>query len=153
VVRPICRPTKLVVVISIIVLGITILLGFACFFYINGPVAVRNAYAGLTLSEMTIIFMEENNGAWPQNWNDLESYYETACRRQSDYCAFEEIRSNLEMDFTFSPEEFGTALREGTEIPELQVIRPKVGRFGWGGWWPNKRIQRYLELRVEKGSE
>jgi len=129
-----------------------IVLSVCRWFYITGPVAIRNGYAGLTTSEMTIVFMEQNEGKWPQSWDDLRPCFESACKRQSDYCTFEELQSCMGIDFGFSPQEFVATVREGGEVPELQVIWPRVGSFGWGDWWPNKSISGYLEWSVRNSA-
>ena len=138
------KPRKSVRRVLMVMLCVVIVLAFVRYLYVTGPVAIRNGYAGLTLSEMTFVFMEHNDGRWPQSWDDLRPCYESASKRQSSYCTFEEIQSSLEMDFGFNPQEFVATLREGGEVPELNVLSPRVGCFGRWDCCPNERIRAYL---------
>jgi len=125
-----------------------LVMGLLRWLYVTGPVAVRNGYAGLTLRQMLIEHMEHNDGRWPESWDDLEPFFEEAARKESDYCTFATIKSSMYIDFSFDPDEYMEAVRQGSEPSELRVVAPKLGRFGWGDWWPNEAIEGYLTRKA-----
>ncbi len=112
--------------------------------YVAIPVTIRNGYAGMTLAEMLIGYMEANDNAWPHDWEELRPYYDYQADRGSNYCTFEQLRLSVELDFSFSPAEYQAGIRSDREPRALTVVLPRLGQFATEGWEPNAIVRAYL---------
>jgi hypothetical protein len=100
----------------------------------------RDAYAGWTVAELTIDFMESHDGGWPNEWEDLRQ--SLAARTGNEEVTIEDLRQRVEVDWAANPK------RLAKESLPVRVIWLRSGRSAyWKGREPNQMIFEYLQAR------
>jgi len=105
---------------------------------------VRGAYAVWWVADMCIEHMEANDGKWPENWDELRDDYQTCVDRSGQPWTFDELASQVEMDWDANPIEL-VPLADDSAV-ELRVIWLSNGSDAhWAGREPNQKIVDYLK--------
>lgn len=93
---------------------------------------IRDAYCADWASAMVVQFMDDNDGLYPREWNDLRQPFEKISGKSF---SFEEIQSRVEVDFSASP------LDQRSDVA-APLLRLKSNRHvSWGAPEPNERIR------------
>ncbi len=109
--------------------------------------ATQDAYAVEWVAGMVIEYMETHDGAWPRNWEDLRTPYETCAQRAGGPWSFEKLRDRVDVDWGADPAQLATAPDIGAE-PPFKVIWLRSGRqTHWESQEPNRMILDYLRSR------
>jgi|GEM_PF-5648207 len=93
---------------------------------------IRDAYCVDWASAMIVQFMDDNDGQYPREWNDLRLPFEKISDKSF---AFEEIRSRVEINFSAN-------LLNQRDDGLRPFVQLKSGRgVSWGSPEPNERIR------------
>jgi hypothetical protein len=119
----------------------------AVYYVYRAIAATHDAYAVEQVADMAIVYMETHDGAWPRNWEDLRTPYETCINRSSRPWTFEKLRARVDVDWEADPAQLATAPDTGAE-PPFKVIWLRSGRqTHWRDHEPNRMILDYLRNR------
>jgi len=118
------------------------------FAYVHFDEIVRDSYAQWWVADMLIEYMERNNGAWPQNWEDLREPYEILAGRSGPTWSFDELRERVGIQFGANPAELVKA-NGASDQPPFRVVYLNNGKqHWWARQEPNARILKYLLERA-----
>ncbi|MEK6234821.1 MAG: hypothetical protein N2C14_08920, partial [Planctomycetales bacterium] len=121
-----------------------LLVGGAWFVNHKIDAVIRNAYAVWWVADMIIVYMEDNDNAWPQGWDDLHKPYEKLVERSRRAWTFEELRARVEVDWDADPSVLADASPVEGE-PPFRVIWLRDGTSShWSGREPNRMILDHL---------
>jgi hypothetical protein len=149
--RPWWRPSfkRVLIFLMLIAIGTFGTFGYLAYrevFYETLP----DCYAQMWVADMTIEYMEWNNGAWPGSWNDLQEPYEVCVGRSGRPWSFDELRRRVGIDFSAKSTELAKATLDDGQ-PPFRVIYLRNGkRHHWEGSEPNSIVWRYLEERAKR---
>ena len=134
------------VLLAVVILAL--LSGAGAVYYASHAItAPQDAYAVEWVAGMVIEYMKTHNGAWPRNWEDLRTPYETCAQRSGRPWPFEHLRERVDVDWEADPAQLATAPDTGTE-PPFKVIWLRSGRqTHWQDHEPNRMIFDYLRSR------
>lgn len=100
---------------------------------------IRNAYCLDWASAAVVRYMDDHDGRYPRNWNDLR---EPFAKVSDGSFSFEEVQSRVAIDFNVNP--------QGTYDPSFEFVQDISGSGGrWGSPDPNERIRRRIMQQRE----
>ncbi len=110
--------------------------------------SVPDAYAQWWVADMVIEHMEQNQGAWPNGWEELREPHRVLVERSGQPpLSFDKLRARVAIDFDADT---ATLVRvsQGKE-PPFRVVNLRSGReTHWKGKEPNQMILDYLKQRA-----
>lgn len=112
--------------------------------------APNDAYRNWGMSDLIIAYMNENDGEWPQSWDDLKPVCIELRRsgRMSGWDDIESLEQTVNIDFNFDPVAASSAITSRTLKPDFRVIWLKNGSTAsFNGNEPNLRVLNYLKAR------
>ena len=120
---------------------------FMIWFFANLDSSINDGYALWGAADMVIDYMDEHEGRWPRNWEDLEPYFRRSNGRVGGW-SFEKFQSRVVIDFAADVSELRKASLNSSAA--FRVIRA----INWGaahvGQDPNERLREYFRGRVGK---
>lgn len=106
--------------------------------------SIRGSYAAWWTADMCIEHMAANNGKWPRSWDDLRDDYQTCVERSGQPWTFDELSSQVEIDWEASPIE--RLPIDDDSDNDLRVIWLRGRSVAhWHGREPNTMIFEYLK--------
>jgi hypothetical protein len=135
-----------------LLLGVAVGIGVAilCVLRIERRVhAAMDPYAVDWAARMVIMYMEEHDGQWPEEWEDLRDQYGTLVHALSSVHSFEELQFRVAIDFTFDPRKYVS--RKVGKGSSIRLVWLKDGHeYHWSGLEPNEMIIKALDSRLEE---
>lgn len=132
-------------VIAIVVLGVVGGLGYLGYVaHRYATVTVPNAYAVEWVGSMVVGYLRQNDGRWPQSWDDLRPIYDQHVEKSGRPWTFEELKSRVVVEWDVDVERL-RQMPPSADGPPFRVIRLRDGgQEYWGGHEPNAMVHRYL---------
>ena len=128
----------LVAVIAVLLLG-----GKIVYRAVNAP---GNAYATWGIGDVIIEYMDENEGRWPKNWEELDSFLQTTSNQTTMGGSIADLRRRIVIDFEFEPTTMAREIGIHDDKPNFRPIRLRTGGgVHFKGLEPNQRIFDYLK--------
>jgi hypothetical protein len=107
----------------------------------------RDCYAVWWVADMVVVHMEDNDGAWPNDWDELHRAYRICVERTSARpWSFEELRDRVEVDFDVDPTRLPI---DG--VPQRVIWLRDGSDHHWERREPNTLVQQYLRERHVSG--
>jgi len=133
-----------VAVVSVVAFGVSTLIGVKN--------TIRGSYAVWWVADMCIEHMEVNDGQWPRSWDDLRDDYQTCVARSGQPWSFEELSSQVEVDWHANPIELLPIVDDSSL--DLKLIWLRNGSDAhWSGQEPNTKVVEYLKsLQLQRHS-
>jgi hypothetical protein len=129
----------------IITTVIAAILGIAVWPFVRAMNGVRNAYAVWWAADMVVEHLKANDGAWPQDWDDLQDDYQTCVKRSGQPWSFDELQSRVVVDWHADPKQLASLANSNT-VPPFRVIWLADGTDNyWESNEPNQIIADYLK--------
>lgn len=95
--------------------------------------AIRDAYCLDWASAAIVQYMDDHQGRYPKDWNDLKLAFDKVTARDRSF-SFEEVRSRVVIDFKIN-----------SGAPPAQFLWPTSGRNArWNSPDPDERIRARL---------
>ncbi len=128
---------------------LTVIVGGAFIFLRQVEQAVMNAYRVWGTGDMLVEYMKQNNDEWPTGWNDVKEFMAENSFQHAGMSSFEEVRSNIEIDFSFDPASVDTSIDFDESQPAFRAVWLRNGKTThYEGTGPNEIIFRYLRNRA-----
>lgn len=110
---------------------------------------VSDAYAEMTAVRLLIAYMNENDGAWPSDWQQLEAYYAWASWNPT--MPFEEFQDRIWIDFQANADLMRKAA-QSHERSDYNVVfaQQRTGFHFEPG--PNQMIHDYLREKYKENT-
>jgi hypothetical protein len=106
--------------------------------------SVHNAYAVWWVADMVVEHMKANDGAWPNDWDDLRDDYETCTARSGRPWSFEDLSTRVTVDWHAQPSRLAEQARRDSVSPFRVIWLANGSESHWEGMEPNQIIVRYL---------
>ena len=124
--------------------------GVALVRVVRHPGSDSGAYELWLAEEVLVNHLAANNGAWPRDWDDLQSTYD---RRGEDFpggTTIERLQEFVDIDFRFDPTFATNSITKDASEPTFEAIWLKNGTSRQYEK-PNQRIFNYLKDRKFNG--
>ena len=107
-----------------------------------------DAYKNWAMGDLIVAFMEEHDGAWPSDWDDLRPTCKKLGGRLIGGETFDSLQRAVDIDFEFAPESAADAIDASDTEPVFCVIWLKNGSTAhYEGDEPNQRVFDFLKTR------
>ncbi len=111
-----------------------------------------DAYKNWAMGDLIIAFMEENDGAWPSDWDELKPTCDKLGGQMIGGETFESLRRAVAIDFDFDPESVADSIDDSDTEPDFRVIWLKNGSTAhYEGDEPNQRVFDFIKTRKFSG--
>lgn len=115
---------------------------FMIWFFATLDSSVDDGYALWGAAEMVMAYMDEHEGRWPRNWDDLEPHFRRNNGRVGGW-SFEKFQSRVVIDFAADVSELRNASRNSSDAA-FRVIRARNWGAAQVGEGPNDRLHSYF---------
>lgn len=114
---------------------------------------VDDVYAGEWAATMIIQHMEDHDGQWPDDWDDMEAAYHRIVEQERVLpFPLDDMKSRIVVEFDVDPAELVTRVDPPGDEGPFEVVAHTTGESRhWRGKNPNSEILRYLKVRQENG--
>ncbi len=99
----------------------SVLIGIARNEYRDVVDRVMHTYASRGCGDLLVDFMKRNGNSWPQDWIELENFYNQSGRRYVGVNDFSDLKDNFEIDFSVHPQKVD--FQHGGEYSEFPFVR------------------------------
>jgi len=104
------------------------------------------------MGDLLVGYMEANDGAWPQSFDDLQKTYVQLGGRLPGGETIESLRQDVGIDFHFDPALASASITADASEPTFRAVWLKNGSTShYEGDEPNQRIFEYLKARKFDG--
>ena len=111
--------------------------------FLNRTNTIRDGYHQYLAGAIVIDFMDNNDGAWPRDWDSIHPQFKKLSAMQSDD-AFENFKQRVLIDFRVDLEELRRK-SQLSESPTFNVISAKYTKGFYSLENANSMIHRYLK--------
>lgn len=118
-----------------------------CGVFLRGLVsAPDDAYAMWGAGDLLIEFMIANDGRWPDDWDELDTYLESTSDKSTMGGSVAELEKRILINFDFDPAQARKSIRRGESEAILRPVRTLSGfNTHFDTVEPNQRIHDYLK--------
>ncbi|WP_419195039.1 hypothetical protein [Novipirellula herctigrandis] len=113
---------------------------------------VMDAYRVWGTGELLVDFMNANAQRWPNDWNELESFYEDTTRAYTVIENFNDIRDHIDIDFNFDPASI--TFDNAEDDPPFRAVWLRNGADSrYVGAGPNEIVYTHLRRLADTTSK
>lgn len=133
---------------TILVFGVGIITG-ALWLKDQVEDSVLNSYRLVSAGELFLDY-KKSTGEWPRNWDSLEQYATTHGSQLYATENFDELKSNIDIDFAIDFQCIDTSAAWSDKNPQLRLFVARTGETQGATSDPNELIYSYLQLESAK---
>jgi hypothetical protein len=103
---------------------------------------IPDAYCVWNVAGLVIDYMEDHEGHWPRNWDDLRETYD---KSKNHAWSFVELKERVSVDWTADPAELSKVVPTEGELPFRVIWANSGSNEYWSLREPNRLVLDYLK--------